>query len=315
MISKGDFSKGKFSNESNIENYRYSDIHENNIENHRHNDIHENNIENHRYNDIHMNNNFDINLNNHSDLKIKLNDKEEIIPNFKSNRFLSKNIFGERFSRDVKFEDTAQRITLIILAILKKESLKEYIYTRLKNAYPKEVQKIYELSLKVFNEKEIFLKETIFMRVCDYISENNYIDINGFIQFRMKDFMKYMTAIVDIGLEEYLIQRDHEEFIKVLKQFVELQEEKIDLLKVKIMKDNSFILYDKNNQKIESIDDEEIINLIIKENLNYEDFLISTMLSLCPRKVEITDNVKSKNSKEIINTLKEIFEGRVSEEK
>ena len=29
--------------------------------------------------------------------------------------------------------------------------------------------------------------------------------------------------------------------------------------------------------------------MAIKENLNYEDFLISTLLTLCPKKVQILD--------------------------
>ncbi|MGO0916460.1 hypothetical protein ACTPEM_25735 [Clostridioides difficile] len=40
---------------------------------------------------------------------------------------------------------------------------------------------------------------------------------------------------------------------------------------------------------MDSIDDEEIINMVIRENLNYEDFLISTLLTLCPKKIEILD--------------------------
>ena len=46
------------------------------------------------------------------------------------------------------------------------------------------------------------------------------------------------------------------------------KEEKLNLLKVHIKKDNTFILYDELGNKIDSIDDEELINMVIKENLN-----------------------------------------------
>ncbi|KAK2219524.1 hypothetical protein XC21_02585, partial [Clostridioides difficile] len=166
--------------------------------------------------------------------------------------------------------------------------------------------------LNIFAKKEIFMRETVFTRVRNYIEENDFINVEGFIRFRMREFMKYISAIGDIAVEEYLIKKDQDEFIRVLKYFIDTQEEKIDLLKVHIMEDNTFVLYDKNGNKIDSIDDEEIINMVIRENLNYEDFLISTLLTLCPKKIEILDLLNNNCSKEIIDTVEAIFENKVS---
>ncbi|HBG0360802.1 TPA: hypothetical protein KPE04_003659, partial [Clostridioides difficile] len=47
-------------------------------------------------------------------------------------------------------------------------------------------------------------------------------------------------------------------------------------------------------------------------NLNYEDFLISTLLTLCPKKIEILDLLNNNCSKEIIDTVEAIFENKVS---
>ena len=128
----------------------------------------------------------------------------------------------------------------------------------------------------------------------------------------MKEFIKYISVVADLALEEYLINKDQEEFINVLKYFVDIQEEKIDLIKIHIISNNLFILYDKHGNKIENIDDEDLINLAIKENLNYEDFLISTLLTLCPKKIEILDEVENNISKEMIDMIKSIFINRVS---
>ncbi|WP_270659369.1 sporulation protein YtxC, partial [Paraclostridium bifermentans] len=59
--------------------------------------------------------------------------------------------------------------------------------------------------------------------------------------------------------------------------------------------------------------DEELINMFIKENLNYEDFLISTLLSLCPNHIIIYDSLQTNSSREIIDTIKAIFEEKVEE--
>ncbi|MDR0880097.1 MAG: putative sporulation protein YtxC [Clostridioides sp.] len=236
----------------------------------------------------------------------------EIVSNSGKNENVQRKSIGEIHDGDgLDMDDITENITDKIIAILKNDVLKNYIYTNFASVYPKEINKIYEFSLKTFNEKEIFIRDSVFMKVGNYVAENDYLDVEGFIQFRLKEFMKYISAISDIALEEFLIERDHKEFIRVLRYFVENQDVKIDYLMVHIMNDNSFVLYNKNGEKIDSIDDEEIINMVIRENLSYEDFLISTLLSLCPMKIDILDSVQDKCSKEVIETLKSIFEGKV----
>lgn len=209
-------------------------------------------------------------------------------------------------------EEIANEITNLILIIMKEQLMKEYIIKEYSENYKDEQGYIYKYSLELFNKKEAFIQKSIYTKVYNYILNNDYINIEGFVKFRMKDIVKYIADVVDIALEEYLIKKDQDEFISVLKYFIEIQEEKLDLLKVHIKEDNSFLLYDKDNNKIDNIDDEEIINMVIKENLNYEDFLISTLLTLCPKKIEILDNLNSNSSIEIIDTIKSIFGDRVS---
>ncbi|EPZ60870.1 ytxC-like family protein [[Clostridium] sordellii ATCC 9714] len=157
------------------------------------------------------------------------------------------------------------------------------------------------------------IRESIFYRVDKYIENNNYIDIDGFVKFRMKELIGYISNIADSALEEYLVKKDYDEFISVLKYFIKVQDTKIDTLKIYIRKDNSFILYDKNDNIIENENDKELMDMFIKENLNYEDFLISTLLSLCPNHIIIYDSLKTNSSREVVDTIKAIFENRVEE--
>lgn len=237
----------------------------------------------------------------------------EVVTSTGKNEVIARKVIDDKVfsSEGLNLDEITERITNKIINIMRDQILREYIQTQYGKTYPMEINNIYEHSLKIFKDKEVFIRETIFMRVSNYILENDYINIDGFIKFRMKEFLKYISAIADISLEEYLINRDHAEFIRVLKYFIDTQDVKIDLLKVHIMEDNSFVLYDKNGEKIDSIDDEDIINMVIRENLNYEDFLISTLLSLCPRKIEVLDTLNNNCSKEIIDTLKSIFENRI----
>ena len=200
----------------------------------------------------------------------------------------------------------------LIINIIKIDLLKDYIHKKYKDLNLKEIEEIYNCSVSLFDKKEYFIKSTIMSKVNQYIRDNNYLDIEGFLKFRMKEFNKYIEMIGDIALEEYLIKRDQEEFIKVLRQFVSIQTSKISLIRICIKSDGEFDLYDEYGNKVENTDDEDIINLVMKENLNNEDFLISSLLTLCPQKIEILDLLNNNASFEIINTIEMIFDGRVN---
>jgi len=212
----------------------------------------------------------------------------------------------------INIEDITEEIANLIINIMKNKLLKEYITKKYHDLYLNDEEKIYIHSLELFKEKELLVRDYVYKNVYNYILNNDYINLEGFLKFRMKGFIKYISNIGDIAVEEYIIKKDQDEFINVLKYFIDIQDEKIDLLRVNIMKDNSFILYDKDGKKINNIDDEEIINMVIQENLNYEDFLISTLLTLCPGKIEILDGLNNNSSKKITGTIKSIFGDRVT---
>lgn len=207
--------------------------------------------------------------------------------------------------------EIASEITDILLNIVKENILKEYVHNNYGDTYGNEECRIYNQSLDVFSKKESIIREAIFNRVNQCITNSDHIDIDGFVRFRMKTLLSHIAKMVDIALEEYIMKKDHDEFISILKYFIDSQEVRLESLKVYIKKDNTFLLCDKDDKPIEN--DEELINMFVKENLNYEDFLISTLLSLCPKEILIYDSAKSNISKEIIDTIKSIFDRRVTE--
>lgn len=213
---------------------------------------------------------------------------------------------------EFNLESIREELTCLITCIIKQKYLKEYIYKKYKDSYRNEVDIIYQYALIVFDRMENVIKDAIRNKVYNYLSNCNYINIDGFLTFRLKEILIYLSSITDVALEEYLSEKEQSEFVNVLKYFVDTQEIKVDLLIVNILENGSFVLYDGDGNKIDNIDDEEIINMAIKEDLNYEDFLISTLLTLCPKKVQILDLLNDNSSKLVIETIKSIFGDRVS---
>lgn len=209
-------------------------------------------------------------------------------------------------------EQITDEIVDLIIDIMENKLIRKYVIKKYSTQSSEEIQNIYMCALNIFKERYFVIKKSLAEKIDDYILNDDYINIEGFVKFRMKEFNNYISTIVDLAWEEYFIQKDQEEFINVLKYFVNIQQEKLDLLRIHIKEDNSFVLYDKNGNEIDSINDEDIMNMIIKENLNYEDFLMSNLLTLCPSKIEIIDSLNNNSSKEIIEIIKSIFGDKVT---
>ncbi|MGL5330494.1 MAG: putative sporulation protein YtxC [Peptostreptococcaceae bacterium] len=215
-------------------------------------------------------------------------------------------------NKEFNLEDVAKELTTLTMCIIKDSYLKEYVEKKFKESHDKEIEEIYFYSTIVFDRMKNIITETVEKKILTYLSGDDSLNIEGFLKFRLKEMFVYISSITDIAFEEYLAERDQNEFINVLKYFIDIQETKIDLLIVNILGNGSFEMYDSNGNKIDNIDNEEIINMIIKEDLNYEDFLISTLLTLCPKKIHILDSLNDKSSKVAIETIKSIFGDRVS---
>ncbi|MEG0855408.1 MAG: putative sporulation protein YtxC [Terrisporobacter sp.] len=224
-------------------------------------------------------------------------------------------------NKDISCNKLCNGITELILEIIRERNLKDYIWKNYTKIEDEEKQNVYIEAQNIFNKKEGFIKETIYNKVYEFFADNEDLnldvdidlDIDGFYKFRMKDFMSYISIVSDIALEEHLIKRDKKEFLESLKYFIDIQEEKMDLLKVNITKDGRFILSDEYGKLLEELNNQEIINIAMQENLNKEDILISAVMTLCPKRIEVQDNLKNNKSKDVIEILKLLFEGKVTE--
>ena len=168
--------------------------------------------------------------NNVNDRLIYTNDIVEVVIDSAKQEVLNKKILNgtKAEQRALNIDEISTEITSMIISIMKEKLLKEYILKCYGRTYPEDKNNIYIYSLNIFAKKEIFMRETVFTRVRNYIEENDFINVEGFIRFRMREFMKYISAIGDIAVEEYLIKKDQDEFIRVLKYFIDTQEEKIE---------------------------------------------------------------------------------------
>lgn len=153
-------------------------------------------------------------------------------------------------------------------------------------------------------------KGKIVEKIYEYIIENNEIILEGFLRFRMKEFNSDLEEIVDRVAEEYLVEREYDEFIKLLKYFVEIQDSRIDTINIVIGKGGGYSIYDGSYDEITGEMLKEITGEALTPDISCDDLLVSSLISLAPRYI-IIHNISNARNGEIIDTIKNVFSDRV----
>lgn len=166
---------------------------------------------------------------------------------------------------------------------------------------------------RFLKEDKFFLekKNIILNKIKSCIEENNEINVGGFVRFRMKELIEEIEMIVDRVVEKHMVEKEYNEFIKLLKYFVEVQESKLDEVNIFINKNGSYSIVDGNNKDIYNLfldDLNEFNNSIM--NVNKDDLLISGLITNSPNKI-IIHGIENSLNDEIIETIKQIFEEKV----
>ena len=153
-------------------------------------------------------------------------------------------------------------------------------------------------------------KLMIIQSFVDYFKINSYINLKGFITFRLKSYIIGLQDIVERGVEDFLMDKEYNEFIKLLKYFVDIQEAKIDVIHIVLEEDYKYKLYDKYGHLIDNDYLKMIAAEMIDKDINYEDLLISSLITIAPNKIFI-HQISKLQSLELIKTISRVFFNKV----
>ncbi|MFO7294664.1 MAG: putative sporulation protein YtxC [Caldicoprobacter sp.] len=147
-------------------------------------------------------------------------------------------------------------------------------------------------------------------RILEHLDAHDELIVDGFIRFRLKDFLQELMGTVDKVIEELLVEREYNEFIKLLRYFVEIQEPKVREVHVLVDDDRKYILLDDSMRVINNDILKELAKEISDTEMSYDDLLISSLITIAPTKITIHGCDKIKNT-ELLNTINKVFRGKV----
>ena len=183
-----------------------------------------------------------------------------------------------------------------------------------------EILEVEEMIMKVLRSEENLKDEkmifciskinSIIEKIKTCLEENEEINIKGFITFRMKELREDIEEIIDKVVEEYMVEKEHKEFVKLLKYFVDIQESKIEKINIYIHEGGGYELKDGYGNDIFNEFMKELSECKIDTEAKIEDIIISGLITNAPKQVIIHHKENCLNA-EFIETIVNVFGDRV----
>lgn len=152
-------------------------------------------------------------------------------------------------------------------------------------------------------------KEMIAAEIADFIQEQTELHLDGFIRFRLKAYKQELRDIVEYAVDEYVMDRQYQEFISLLQYFVYIQEAKIPFVHLIHKGGNEFMLLNDRMEQINTDDPDAVITVeLLEKDMNFEDMIVSTLINVSPQKIHIHTR---EPETQVIKTISQIFENRV----
>lgn len=160
-----------------------------------------------------------------------------------------------------------------------------------------------------FYEDKFFCVYNAFSR---YLHEQHSIVLNGFINFRLYEYHNKLDYILNACINRYLIEREYLEFISILKLYINSNVPHIENINLVYLKNKAILLDDeKKNIDIKSSDSfhaKFLSDITFSDN----DYVLNYLLNALPAHLTIHLPSEQCLHDDFINTLKLIFENRVS---
>lgn len=152
-----------------------------------------------------------------------------------------------------------------------------------------------------------YRKDEIWVNVLNYLLENKSMILDGFVNFRLENYLDTINDIVDYSVNKYIVEKEYTEFINLLKIYIDSKQSEADLVHLVYTNGESILL--DSGRNIISLSD-NIFNAKYLSDISFSsnDYALNALLTLLPKRIEL--HVIGYED-EFINTLKLIFGNRI----
>lgn len=142
-----------------------------------------------------------------------------------------------------------------------------------------------------------------------FLSDSEVISIDGFVNFRLKEYKEKLYKTAEESAEVYLAEKEYEEFITLLKYFVCMQKPTEPVLHVILKENGDFFLL---NGEMEDVTRQHVAAFSAEETapLSSDDLLVSLLITLAPYEL-ILHAIQNFRNEKVPETIFKVFGSRV----
>lgn len=179
--------------------------------------------------------------------------------------------------REMWPEDLILDLSSLIRKRFVEQEVKELLHNRYTFLKAWEQEKLKGQILKELGEEEDSVQDCL----RQHLQESTTLILEGFIRFRLQAYGAMISQIVEKAVEQYLLEREYQEFIRLLRYFMDIQEPREDRLHV-LIAGYEFELLDQEGFPLSG----EAGNVQMAGE-DMEDRLVSIVLALAPRAITL----------------------------
>ncbi|NOU99939.1 putative sporulation protein YtxC [Paenibacillus planticolens] len=153
-------------------------------------------------------------------------------------------------------------------------------------------------------------KQILVEQLMSAFEETSRLSLDGFLHFRLQDYADELREVAEYAIDEYMMDRQYQEFISLLQYFVYIQEAKIPVVHLIHKGGHEFVIL---NDRLELIDANEFDATfkleVLEKDINFEDMIVSTLITVSPANIYIHTRDPDMT---VIKTIRQIFEDRTT---
>lgn len=153
-------------------------------------------------------------------------------------------------------------------------------------------------------------RSRVFSKILDYLDFHNELVLDGFIRFRLKDYGQILNRAVEKAVDDYMSDIEYQEFVRVLRYFVNMQEPRTGEVHVVVDRSANISIFDSEGETLSESDGGKRFVANSSDDANGQDLLMSALITIVPCAIifHFSDRMKNMN---LVTKVQDVFDDRV----
>jgi putative sporulation protein YtxC len=147
-------------------------------------------------------------------------------------------------------------------------------------------------------------------RLAEYLEQHSALNLDGFVTFRLKDYIADLERSLDAAVDEFMLDREYREFVRLLRYFVDVQAPKLGTVHVLLQASGRFELLDEQLQPLTGEFAADFRFETEDAEINLDDLLVSSLITAAPAQVVI-HGAQEALDQPSVRTVRQVFGERL----